>query len=125
MHAGYMSRILHDYRINDKKLRIKRKRDTFRRSIEKKFRCVVEKEDNLLNEFPELSPHQITTILNFFSDISSIVGLYFENLWYVNEKNVLYNGHVVCVKPFTKSKIPKAIEPTGKLMKLKKMGRMS
>ena len=63
----------------------------------------------MLNEFPELSPHQITTILNFFSDISSIVGLYFENLWYVNEKNVLYNGHVVCVKPFTKSKIPKVI----------------
>ena len=63
----------------------------------------------MLNEFPELSPHQITTILNILSDISSTLGLYFEHLWYVNEKNVLYNGHVVCVKPFTKSKIPKVI----------------
>ena len=27
----------------------------------------------------------------------------------MNENNVLYNGHVVCVKPFTKSKIPKVV----------------
>ena len=27
----------------------------------------------------------------------------------MNEKNVLYNGHVVSVKPLTKSKVPKVI----------------
>ena len=98
-------------RLQDQRQRVKnqKKEDTFRKSIEKKLRCVVEKEDNLLNEFPKLSPHQITTILNILSDISSILGLYFEHLWYVNEKNVLYNGHVVFVKPYTKSKIPKVI----------------
>ena len=78
-------------------------------SIEKKLRCVVEMEHNLLNEFPELSPHQVSIILKVLSDTSSILGLYFEHLWYVNEKNVLYNGHVVSVKPLTKSKVPKVI----------------
>ena len=66
-------------------------------------------EHNLLNEFPELSPHQVSIILKVLSDTSSILGLYFEHLWYVNEKNVLYNEHVVSVKPLTKSKVPKVI----------------
>ena len=62
-----------------------KKEDTFRRSIEKKLRCVVEMEHNLLNEFPELSPHQVNIILKVLSDTSSILGLYFEHLWYVND----------------------------------------
>ena len=44
-----------------------KKDDTIRRSIGKKLLC-AEKEDNLLNEFPEL--HLIK--LNILSDISSI-----------------------------------------------------
>ena len=91
------------------KVKNQKKEDTFRRSIEKKLRCVVEMEHNLLNEFPELSPHQVSIILKVLSDTSSILGLYFEHLWYVNEKNVLYNGHLVSVKPLTKSKVPKVI----------------
>ena len=79
------------------KVKNQKKEDTFRRSIEKKLRCVVEMEHNLLNEFPELSPHQVSIILRVLSDTSSILGLYFEHLWYVNEKNVLYNVHVVSV----------------------------
>ena len=92
-----------------RKVKNQKKEDTFRRSIEKKLRCVVEMEHNLLNEFPELSPHQVSIILKVLSDTSSILGLYFEHLWYVNEKNVLHNGHVVSVKPLTKSKVPKVI----------------
>ena len=65
----------------EKKLRIKSTRIHF--SIEKSCR-----KGRL---FPELSPHQVTTILDVLSDISSIVGLYMylEHLWYVNENNVL------------------------------------
>ena len=44
-------------------------------------------------------------LLNIFSDISSIVDLYFEHLWYENEKN----GHIASVIHFTKSKIPEFI----------------
>ena len=43
------------------------------------------------------------------SDVSVINGLYFEQLWYVDHHNVLYNGHIICVKQSKKSQVPKVI----------------
>ena len=36
-------------------------------------------------------------------------GLYFEQLWYVDNQNVLYNGHIICVKQSKKSQVPKVV----------------
>ena len=47
------------------KMKNQKKEDTFRRRIGKKLRCVVEMEHNLLNEFPELSPHQVSIIVRY------------------------------------------------------------
>ena len=60
-------------------------------------------------EFPELSEAQRSTILTVMSDSSFLNGLYFEHVWHVHEHNVLYNGHIIFVKPLTKSKIPKVM----------------
>ena len=79
--------------------------NSFRRSIETKLRPVAENLENLEKEFPELSEAQRSTILTVMSDSSSLNGLYFEHVWYVHEHNVLYNGHIIFVKPLTKSKI--------------------
>ena len=86
--------------------RMNQKEDSFRRSIERKLRSVAE---NLDKEFPELSEAQKSTILTVMSDSSSLNGLYFEHVWCVHEHNVLYNGHIIFVKPLTKSKIPNVI----------------
>ena len=83
-----------------------KKEDSFRRGVETKLRSVAENLENLEKEFPELSEAQRSTILTVMSDSSSLNGLYFEHVWYVNEHNVLYNGHIIFVKPLTKSKIP-------------------
>ena len=83
-----------------------KKEDSFRRGVETKLRSVAEKLENLDKEFPELSEAQKSTILTVMSDSSFLNGLYFEHVWYVHEHNVLYNGHIIFVKPLTKSKIP-------------------
>ena len=57
--------------------------------LERKLRSVAENLENLEKEFPELSEAQRSTILTVMSDSSSLNGLYFENVWYVNEHNVL------------------------------------
>ena len=41
--------------------------------------------------------------------MSVINDLYFEQLWYVDHPNVLYNGHIICVKQSKKSQVPKVI----------------
>ena len=108
MRVKCMSKILQKYRINDKK-RMNQKEDSFRRSIERKIRSVAENLENLNKEFPELSEAQKSTILIVMSDSSFLNGLYFEHVWYVHDHNVLYNGHIIFVKPLTKSKIPNVI----------------
>ena len=85
------------------------KEGSFRRSIERKLHSVAENLEKLDKEFPELSEAQKSTILTVMSDSSFLNGLYFEHVWYVNEHNVLYNGHIIVLKPLTKSKIPKVI----------------
>ena len=87
--------------------RMNQKEDSFRRSTERKLRSV--NLENLDKEFPELSEAQKSTILTVMSDSSFLNGLYFEYVWYVHEHNVLYNGHIIFVKPLTKSKIPNVI----------------
>ena len=41
--------------------------------------------------------------------MSVLNGLYFEQLWYVDNQNVLYNGHIICVKQSQKSQVPKVV----------------
>ena len=67
-------------------------KDSFR-SIEKKLHCVAA--DNV-----ELSEAQRSAVLTTLPDISSLNGFYFEHVWYVEEYNVLYNGHIIFVNPF-------------------------
>ena len=64
---------------------------------------------NLSNEFPDISECKRNVILSILSNVSVIDDLYFEQLWYVDHHNVLYNGHIICVKQSKKSQVPKVI----------------
>ena len=70
---------------------------------------MAEKEVELLNEFPDISEFKRNVILSVLSNVSAINDLYFEQLWYVDRHNVLYNGHIICVKQSKKSQVPKVI----------------
>ena len=35
--------------------------------------------------------------------------LYIEQLWYVDNQNVLYNGHIICVKQSKKSQVSEVV----------------
>ena len=52
--------------------RTNQKKDSFRRSIERKLHSVVENLENLKKEFPELPEAQRSTILTVMSDTSSL-----------------------------------------------------
>ena len=49
---------------------------------------------------PELSVEQTETVRNVISNMSILNGLYFEHLWFTEQKqNILYhNGHIIAVK---------------------------
>ena len=55
----------------------------------------------------ELDDDQANIIKNILHDPISISGHYFEHMWFVNEQNVLYEGHITSVKCSSKSSIPK------------------
>ena len=98
--------ILQDQRLKDK---IQKKENSLRRKIEKKLQCVAEKKEELSNEFPDISECKRNVILSVLSNVSVIIGLYFEQLWYVDHQNVLYNGHIIFVKKSKNSQVPKVI----------------
>ena len=98
--------ILQDQRI---KVKIQKKENSLRRKIEKKLQCVAEKELDLSNEFQDISECKKNVILSVLSNESVLNGLYFEQLWYVDNQNVLYNGHIICVKQSKKSQVPKVV----------------
>ena len=100
----YNISILQDQRLKDK---IQKKENSLRRKIEKKLQCVAEKEVELSNEFPDISECKKNVILSVLSNVSVINGLHFEQLWYVDHHNVLYNGDIICVKQSKKSQVPK------------------
>ena len=80
---------------------------TFRHRLEKKLRNVLEGKTELLFEFQELNNDQASIIKNILHDPLCISGNYFEHMWFVNEQNVLYEGHITSVKCSSKSKITK------------------
>ena len=106
MHAMCMSKTLQKYWINDKNTQIKRRTVL---EVDKKLLSTAENVENLEKDFSELSEAQRSTILTVLSDVPSLNGVYFEHVWYVEEHNVLYNGHIIVVKPLMKFKIPKVI----------------
>ena len=77
-------------------IKILKKENSLRRKIEKKLQCVAEKELDLSNEFQDISECKKNVILSVLSNVSVLNGLYFEQLWYVDNQNVLYNGHIMC-----------------------------
>ena len=95
--------ILQDQRLKDK---IQKKENSLRRKIEKKLQCVALEEVDLSNEFPDISECKRNVILSVLSNASVINDLYFEH---VDHHNVLYNGHIICVKQSKKSQVPKVI----------------
>ena len=92
--------ILQDQRLKDK---IQKNENSLRRKIEKKLQCVAEKKEELSNEFPDISECKRNVILSVLSNVSVIIGLYFEQLWHVDHQNVLYNGHIIFVKEVSSS----------------------
>ena len=86
---------------------------------------MAQKEVKVSNEFPELSECKKNIIFCVLSNVSVVSGLYFEQLWYVDHQNVLYNGCAIYLKQSKKSQVPKVIElfHTGRMMNAKKKGR--
>ena len=65
------------------------------------------RQDRIAIELQELDDDQANIIKNILHDPISISGHYFEHMWFVNEQNVLYEGHITSVKCSSKSSIPK------------------
>ena len=86
---------------------------------------MAEKEVELSNEFPDISECKRNVILSVLSNVSVINDLYFEQLWYLDHCNVLYNEHIICVKQSKKSQVPNVIITYWKNdeCELKKKGR--
>ena len=83
--------------LQDQRIKVKiQKENRLRSKIEKKLQCVAEKELDLSNEFQDISECKKNVILSVLSNVSVLNGLYFEQLWYVDNQNVLYNGHIMC-----------------------------
>ena len=41
--------------------------------------------------------------------MSVLNGLYFEQLWYIDDQNVLNNGHIICVIQSKESQVPEVV----------------
>ena len=68
---------------------------------------VLEGKTELLFEFQELNDDQANIIKYILHDTLSISGHYFEHMWFVDEQNVPYEGHIISVKLLSKSNIAK------------------
>ena len=58
-------------------------------------------------EFSDLTDDQMNTISEVLANSCTVNGLYCEHLWFVNQQNVIYKGHVINVKHSKKLKTPK------------------
>ena len=76
---------------------------------------MAEKEVELSNEFPDISECKRNGVVSNAPVINDL------SLCYVDHHNVLYNGHIICVKQSKKSQFPKVI--IGRMMNAKKKGR--
>ena len=61
----------------------------------------------LHDEFPELQDNQRSTITAILTNPAIIIGFHFEHMWFVDNQNVLYQGHVLSVKCSKRSNMPK------------------
>ena len=61
----------------------------------------------MYNEFPVLTRDQANTISKALSSPCTINDLYVAHMWFIDGKNVMYNGHIISVKTSGKYKIPK------------------
>ena len=58
-------------------------------------------------KFPELQDNQRSTITAILTNPAIIIGFHFEHMWFVDNQNVLYQGHVLSVKCSKRSSMPK------------------
>ena len=58
-------------------------------------------------EFQELNDDQANIIKNILHDPLCVSGHYFEHMWFVDEQNVLYEGHTISVKLLSKFNVAK------------------
>ena len=70
---------------------------------EKKSISVAEGKSELPIQFSYLTDDQMNTISEDLANPCTINGLYCEHLWFVNQQNVMYKGHVINVKYSKKS----------------------
>ena len=84
-----------------------KKDSRFRKTLQKKLNSVAEGRSELSVEFADLTDDQMKTILEVLANPCTINGLYCEHLWFVNQQNVMYKGHVINVKCSKKSTTPK------------------
>ena len=96
--------------------------------LEGKIKLISEGETDLYNEFPDLTRGQVNTTRGqanttrgqanttrgqantmsiALSNPCTINDLYFEHMWFIDGRNVMYNGHIISVKTSGKYKIPK------------------
>ena len=68
---------------------------------------VADGKAQLRDEVPELQDNQRRTITAIPTNPAVIIGLHFEHMWFVNNQNVLYQGHVLSVKCSKRSNMPK------------------
>ena len=67
---------------------------------------MVDGKTQLHDEFPELQNNQRSTITAILTNPAVIIRLHFEHMWFVDNQNVLYQGHVLSVKCSKRSNMP-------------------
>ena len=102
-HEEYVAK-MQDERLIEKN---QKKDSRFRKTLQKKLNSVAEGRSELSVEFVDLTDDQMKTILEVLANPCTINGLYCEHLWFVNQQNVMYKGHVINVKCSKKSTTPK------------------
>ena len=73
----------------------------------KKMQDVADGKAQLHDEFPELQDNQRSTITAILTNPAIIIGFHFEHMWFVDNQNVLCQGHVLSVKCCKRSNMPK------------------
>ena len=68
---------------------------------------VADGKAQLHDEFPELQDNQRSTITAILTNPAIIIGFHFEHMWFVDNQNVLCQGHVLSVKCSKRSNMPK------------------
>ena len=111
-----MKKILQKNRTSDLQKKIRKKMAHSEENCKKKMQDVADGKAQLHDEFPELQDNQRSTSTAILTNPAVVIGLHFEHMWFVNNQNVLYQGHVLSLKCSKRSNI---LLPTGNTMKIR------